>query len=108
MWGTNCRPRRSTSRRRVPRPVNRSPTASFTSSPPAPETGQQITFTSTSTDPDDGIASYAWDLDNDNQFDDGTGASAHRSLATAGTYTVNLKVTDASGATDTVSGTVDV
>jgi large repetitive protein len=88
--------------------ANRPPTASFTSSPPDPKTGEQVTFTSTSTDPDDGIASYAWDLDADNQFDDGTGPTAHKSFPAAGTYTVNLKVTDASGVTDTVSGTVDV
>jgi PKD repeat protein len=88
--------------------ANRPPTAGFTSSPSAPKTGEQVTFTSTSSDPDDGIASYAWDLDGDNQFDDGSGSTAQKSFSTPGAHTVTLKVTDASGATDTVTHTIEV
>ena len=41
---------------------------------------------------------YAWDLDGDGQFGDATGASPTHAFP-AGTYTVRLRVTDASGAT---------
>jgi PKD repeat protein len=88
--------------------ANRPPTASFTSSPPEPKTGDQVTFTSTSSDPDDGISSYAWDLDGDNQFDDGSSATAQKTFSTPGSHTVSLKVTDASGATDTVTQTIAI
>jgi PKD repeat protein len=90
--------------------ANRAPVASFTSAPdtPAPLTGQQVTFTSTSTDPDGSIASVAWDLDNDGNFDDGNGSSAQRTFATAGTYTVRMRATDNNDATDVATGSVTI
>src|SRR5204863_4484720 len=88
--------------------ANRSPVAAFSSAPASPKTGDTITFTSGSSDPDGTIASQAWDLDNDGQFDDGTGLSATKAFAKPGTYTVGLKVTDDSGASTTVSHTVTV
>ncbi len=45
--------------------VHQKPAASFTSSPAAPKAGKQITFTDTTSSPDD-VASWEW------QFDDGT------------------------------------
>jgi PKD repeat protein len=80
--------------------ANRKPTATFDISPSSPKSGDQITFTSTSTDPDGTIASYAWDLDNDGNFDDATSATAHATFATQGTHRVKLQVTDSNGATD--------
>src|SRR4051794_17563877 len=47
------------------------PTASFEYAPAAAVSGQDITFTSTSTDPDGPLASEDWDLDNDGEYDDG-------------------------------------
>ena len=79
------------------------PVASWTSAPAAPRTGETVTFTSTATDPDGTIASRAWDLDNDGKFDNGTGATASRSFAKAGTYTVGLKVTDDNGDSGTAT-----
>jgi PKD repeat protein len=61
---------------------NRKPTATFNISPASPKSGDQITFTSTSTDPDGTIASYAWDLDNDGNFDDASTATAKTTFAT--------------------------
>jgi PKD repeat protein len=88
--------------------VNAPPRASFTNSPTAPQTGQLVTFTSSSTDSDGTIASQAWDTDNDGSFDDGTGTSATRTFNTPGDYTVRLRVTDNRGDPDTVSRTITV
>jgi PKD repeat protein len=88
--------------------ANRSPVASFTSAPAAPKTGEQVTFTSTSNDPDGPIASNAWDLDNDGNFNDGSTASVQRTFAHAGTYTVQLKVTDDKGATAVATTSVTI
>jgi PKD repeat protein len=81
--------------------ANRPPTAAFTFSPQSPKTLEQVTFTSTSTDPEGSIASLEWDLDNDGQYDDATGPTAQRSFPIAGNYTMKLRVTDSSGALDT-------
>jgi PKD repeat protein len=88
--------------------ANRSPVAVFSVAPASPVTGAAVTFTSSSTDPDGTVASQAWDLDNDGAFDDGTAATASRSFAKAGTYTVRLQVTDNNGATNADSKTVTV
>ena len=88
--------------------ANRGPAASFTSAPDAPKTGEQVTFTSTSTDPDGSVASLAWDLDNDGTFDDGGNSTANRSFSTPGTYTVRLRATDNNGATDIATGSVTI
>src|SRR5690606_41287846 len=81
---------------------NLPPTASFTTS----VTGLTVTVDArASTDPDGTIASYAW------TFGDGataSGATASRSYATAGTYTVTLRVTDDDGATATTTRQVTV
>jgi PKD repeat protein len=89
-------------------PPNQAPTASFTVSPSSPQAGQAVTFTDTSTDADGAIASRAWDTDNDGSFDDGTGTTASRTFASAGTYTVRLQVTDDDGAPATTTRQVTV
>ncbi len=88
--------------------TNRAPHAAMDVSVTPVPTGQTVTFTSTSTDPDGSVASRAWDLNNDGRFDDGSGATASRSFATAGTYTVRLRATDDEGATDIATATVEV
>jgi PKD repeat protein len=87
--------------------ANRAPVASFTVSA-SPTTGSPVTFTSTATDPDGTIASQAWELDNTNDFNDGTGTTTSRTYSTPGTYTVKLRVTDNKGAQHTATGTVTV
>jgi YD repeat-containing protein len=88
--------------------TNRPPTAAFGSAPAAPSTGDPVTFTSSSEDPDGTIASQAWDLDNDGNFDNGTAATASRTFAKAGTYTVGLKVVDDNGGSATTTRQVSV
>ncbi|QPF73379.1 PKD domain-containing protein [Roseateles sp. DAIF2] len=82
--------------------VNQPPVANFTA------TANALTVAvngSTSTDPDGSIASHAW------TFGDGgsaSGATASRTYAAAGTYSITLTVTDNKGATATRSQQVTV
>lgn len=87
---------------------NQAPTASFDHTPSSPLTGDTVSFTSTSSDPDGTIASQAWDLDNDGLYDDATGSTASRSFPTGGSYLVSLRVTDSSGAEAVTSRRVSV
>ncbi|GLQ89539.1 protease pro-enzyme activation domain-containing protein [Dyella flagellata] len=78
-----------------------SPVASFTDS----VSGLTANFTNTSTDTGGTINAYAW------TFGDGgtsTSASPSHTYTTAGTYTVTLKVTDNTGATNSSSQQVTV
>jgi PKD repeat protein len=83
-------------------PVNQPPVASFTTSCAA----LLCTFdSSSSSDPDGTIASYAWD------FGDGstsTQASPHHLYAAAGSYDVTLTVKDKSGASTSITKTINV
>ncbi len=86
----------------TPPPDNNPPTANFTYS----VNNLTASFDgSSSTDTDGSIVSYAWD------FGDGTtgsGVTASRTYAAAGTYTVTLTVTDDDGATGSKSQSVTV
>lgn len=79
---------------------------------PLPDPKEQTFATldgSASNDPDGGaIASYAWDTDGDDDFDDYTVPQPSVYFATPGSHTVKLRVTDADGATRTVSKTINV
>ena len=89
--------------------VDGPPTASFTASPNPATAGETVQFNASgSSDPDGSIASYAWDLDNDGQFDDASGVTASRSFPTAGSYTIRLRVTDNRGAAGTAASVVTV
>src|SRR6185436_13143662 len=87
--------------------ANQPPTASFNYAPIAPETGQQITFTSSSSDPDGTIQSTAWDLDNNGSYES-SGSQVTKSFGSPGPHVVNLRVTDDSGGNGFASQTVDV
>lgn len=88
--------------------VNDPPTADA-NGPYSGNIGETITLNGTgSFDSDGTITSYAWDLDNDEVYDDAFGSQPTHSWPFAGTYTIGLKVTDDDGATDTDATTVDV
>ena len=80
--------------------ANQRPLASFTYAPASPAPGVEVTFTSTSSDPDGRIQNYAWDFDGDGAFGETgephgpTATSAARSFPAPGSYAVSLKVTD--------------
>lgn len=83
-------------------PDNEPPVAAFTFASLFLET---VFDASTSSDPDGTIVSYVWDFGDSNS---GTGVNPTHTYALAGTYTVQLTVTDDAGATDTESHSVTV
>ncbi len=95
---------------------NVAPTASA-GGPYLAQIGQTVAITATASDADasDGdTISYAWDLDNDGQFDDSTALSPTLTSAnltslginTAGAHTLSLRVTDSTGTATTVTSTL--
>lgn len=71
------------------------PLASFTANPTSGTAPLSVSFTSTSSDPDGTIVSYAWN------FGDGgigSGVTTSHTYNTPGTYTATLSVTDDDGA----------
>jgi hypothetical protein len=85
---------------------NRAPVASFDFRPGIPIAEQQVTFFSTSDDPDKNIESVEWDLDGDGSFEAG-GTSVARSYPT-GSFTVSVRVTDTEGAFSIATQTIVV
>lgn len=88
--------------------VTNPPAASFSYAPPAPRTGERVTFSDTSTSPTGPIASRTWDLDNDGQYNDASGATATRIFTRPGSYVVRLRVVDSAGGVDMAARTVVV
>lgn len=71
--------------------------------------GTEISLsTSKSTDPDNNIVRYEWDLDNDGQFDDATEKTPKFTAIDNGIYTVRVRVTYAGGLSSTGNATVTV
>jgi PKD repeat protein len=87
---------------------NTSPAASFTVSAANPLTNTNVTFTSTSSDPDGTVNSIAWDLDGDGNYDDGSKTPITKQFPTPGAQTVRLRVTDNEGASDIEEKVVNV
>jgi PKD repeat protein len=87
--------------------VNAQPTAAFTCAPATVAQNEATRCTSTSSDPEPGALSHAWDTDGDG-FDDGTDPSEVFSYAQPGTKTIRLRVTDSDGAANTTERQVTV
>lgn len=86
-----------------------SPPVADANGPYEAEVGEQIQLDGTgSYDTDGSIISYEWDLDDDGEYDDATGATPTHIWYNAGTYTISLKVTDDESATDTNDTTVEI
>lgn len=63
---------------------------------------------SASTDLDNNIVSYEWDLDDDGEYDDAIGVTTVTSFTKVGEHTIGLCVTDEGGLSDTDTTTVTV
>jgi glucose/arabinose dehydrogenase/PKD repeat protein len=97
--------------RRISYPVlNGSPLAVARATPTTGTAPLTVSFDGTSSsDPDAGdTLTYAWDLDGDGAYDDGSSATASWTYTQSGTFSARLRVTDNHGAsaTDTVVITV--
>jgi hypothetical protein len=88
--------------------INRGPAAGFTISPAEPVTRQAIVLSSTSVDPDGPIVSWAWDLNNDGVFGEGSDETALFLASRPGSYPVALRVTDRDGASAVAQSAVVV
>jgi glucose/arabinose dehydrogenase len=83
--------------------ANQPPRAEATASPTTGNPPLTVNFNgSGSSDPDGDSLSYAWDLDDDGQYDDSTSATSSGTYSSAGSYRVDLRVTDSKGASDTL------
>ncbi len=86
---------------------NQPPIAVAAANPTSGAAPLAVAFDGTaSSDPDGDALTYAWDLDGDGAFDDGSAATASFTYTQPGTYTATLRVTDPSGATGTSSVTI--
>ncbi|NIM96074.1 MAG: PKD domain-containing protein [Anaerolineales bacterium] len=82
-------------------PVNQSPFA-LAGGPYEGYEGSPVPLdASGSSDPDDNIVLYEWDLDNDGEFDDAEGITTEVTYSDNGLYVVGLRVTDEYGESDT-------
>jgi glucose/arabinose dehydrogenase/PKD repeat protein len=88
---------------------NQPPIAVATANPTSGAAPLTVAFDGrASNDPDGDTLTYAWDLDGDGAFDDGTAATASTTYTQPGTPTATLRVTDPSGASGTASVTISV
>jgi PKD repeat protein len=87
--------------------VNAPPVAGFVWTPSSPVAGGEVQLFSTSVDAEGPLASEAWELDGDGDFDDAFGPSATASFS-AGDHEVSLRVTDGDGVSRTVPRTITV
>jgi PKD repeat protein/glucose/arabinose dehydrogenase len=88
--------------------LNTNPTVTIAAAPQTGATPLTTTLTATAVDPDVGALSYAWDLDDDGEYDDGTGLTRTTSFTTLGAHVVGIEVTDADGGRGTGTTTVTV
>ena len=92
----------------APEPPNQAPIAAISSSLTWQEGIPLFISAEGSSDPEGDALTYAWDLDNDGAYDDGTGFTAIGWFEDNGSYTVRLRVTDSKGAVSTASQPVTI
>jgi hypothetical protein len=85
--------------------VNAPPTVAFDFDPSSPLAGQDVTFASQVSDPEDDPVSLAWDFGDDATA---TGAMPRHAYTDPGTYTVTVTATDSHGASSTASDKIEV
>lgn len=90
--------------------TNRAPTAVMNAAPTSGTAPLTVSFDgSSSSDPDPGDSlAYAWDLDGNGVFDNGSGAQASFTYPQPGSVTARLRVTDTTGATAVASRTITI
>ena len=90
--------------------TNQPPTAAVTSDATSGNRPLTVRFDGAgSTDPDArDVLTYEWDLDGDGQLDDSTEAAPVHTFVAGGTFSVTLRVTDTSGASDTETRAITV
>ena len=88
---------------------NQPPTAVAQATPTSGDAPLLVSFDArSSTDPEGGALTYAWDLDGDGQYDDSASATPSRTYTQGGVVTVGLRVADPDGASDTDSIVITV
>jgi hypothetical protein len=87
---------------------NAEPFADFHVTPANPASGQTVSLTSSSVDPDGRPLAEQWDLDADGAYDDATGPEIGTRFSGAGVHSVSLRVTDSGGAVVATSRDVTV
>jgi hypothetical protein len=87
--------------------VNAPPVAGFVWAPASPLAGGAVQLYSTSVDAEGALASEAWELDGDGDFNDAFGPSVANSF-TAGDHDVSLRVTDGDGVAQTITRRITV
>jgi hypothetical protein len=86
---------------------NQPPTAVITAQPTSGPTPLSVNFNgSGSTDPEGGALTYAWDLDGNGVYDNGSTPQVSWTYSTSGTFTARLRVTDPLGQSGTTSVTI--
>ncbi len=70
--------------------------------------GQSVPITGTAACTSVDTCTFAWDLDNDGQYDDATGTSISHTWNTVGSYTIGLQVTDDDGSSATDTAIVNI
>ena len=88
-------------------PPNVSPNPAFNFLPTDPMVLDNVTFTSTSSDPDGSIVLTQWDFTNDGTFD-ATGSQVNHAYLFGGDWTVRMKITDNEGAVKELTKVVSV
>ena len=91
-------------------PGNVAPQAGFSVSPQPAIAGNSVTFTDTSTDPENAISSWSWNFGDPSSgsANNSTAQSPIHTYATEGAYEATLKITDAGGLTSEASFIVEV